>query len=103
MFRRILVANRGEIALRIIRACRELNVETVCVFSEEDRNATYLELADQAICIATCRYCYPFRALVRLDPVAVAPVVLRVLKIVVENEQIDIVNNIEIPFPGDVI
>ncbi|MEK7757587.1 MAG: biotin carboxylase N-terminal domain-containing protein, partial [Planctomycetota bacterium] len=51
MFRRILIANRGEIALRIIRACRELNVETVCVFSEEDRGAEYLELADRAICI----------------------------------------------------
>jgi len=51
MFRRILVANRGEIALRIIRACRELGIETVCVFSEEDRGAAYLELADRAICI----------------------------------------------------
>ena len=51
MFRRILIANRGEIALRVIRACRELNVETVCVFSEEDRGAEYLQLADQAICI----------------------------------------------------
>jgi len=51
MFRRILIANRGEIALRIIRACRELNIETVCVFSEEDRGAAYLRLADRAICI----------------------------------------------------
>src|SRR3990170_1904209 len=51
MFRRILIANRGEIALRIIRACRELNIETVCVFSEEDRGAEYLQLADRAICI----------------------------------------------------
>ncbi len=51
MFRRILIANRGEIALRIIRACREINVETVCVFSEEDRGAAYLDLADRAICI----------------------------------------------------
>jgi acetyl-CoA carboxylase biotin carboxylase subunit len=51
MFRRILIANRGEIALRIIRACRELNVETVCVFSEDDRGGEYLDLADRAICI----------------------------------------------------
>jgi acetyl-CoA carboxylase biotin carboxylase subunit len=51
MFQRILIANRGEIALRIIRACRELGVETVCVVSEEDRGADYLALADQAICI----------------------------------------------------
>ena len=51
MFRRVLIANRGEIALRIIRACRELNVEPVCVFSVEDRGAAYLDLADRAICI----------------------------------------------------
>lgn len=51
MFRRILIANRGEIAPRIIRACRELNAETVCVFSEEDRGAHYLELVDRTICI----------------------------------------------------
>lgn len=51
MFSRILIANRGEIALRIIRACRELGVECVAVYSEADRNARYLELADEAICI----------------------------------------------------
>ena len=51
MFSRILVANRGEIALRIIRACRELGVEVVAVYSEADRDAAYLKLADQAICI----------------------------------------------------
>jgi len=51
MFSRILVACRGEIALRIIRACRELSIETVAVFSEADRNAYYLQLADHAICI----------------------------------------------------
>ncbi|MCH7595229.1 MAG: acetyl-CoA carboxylase biotin carboxylase subunit [Planctomycetes bacterium] len=51
MFQRILIANRGEIALRIIRACRELSVEVVCAFSEEDAGAAYLGLADRAICI----------------------------------------------------
>jgi acetyl-CoA carboxylase biotin carboxylase subunit len=51
MFQRILVANRGEIALRIIRACRELGVETVAVYSQADRDAPYLEMADRAICI----------------------------------------------------
>lgn len=51
MFQRILVANRGEIALRIIRACRELGIETVAVFSEADRGAHYLSLADEAYCI----------------------------------------------------
>lgn len=51
MFSRILIANRGEIALRIIRACKELGVETVAVFSEADRNASYLHLADERVCI----------------------------------------------------
>lgn len=51
MFQRILVANRGEIALRVIRACREMGIETVAVFSEADRGAHYLELANEAYCI----------------------------------------------------
>src|SRR5437660_5292978 len=51
MFQRIMVANRGEIALRVIRACRDLGIEVVAVFSEADRDAPYLKLADQAICI----------------------------------------------------
>jgi acetyl-CoA carboxylase biotin carboxylase subunit len=51
MFRRILVANRGEIAQRIIRACKELNVETVAVYSEADADALYLRQADETICI----------------------------------------------------
>ncbi|MFG0331569.1 MAG: acetyl-CoA carboxylase biotin carboxylase subunit [Phycisphaerales bacterium] len=51
MFSRILIANRGEIAVRIIRAARELGVQTVCVFSEADRGAPYLEMADDAVCI----------------------------------------------------
>jgi len=53
MFKRILVANRGEIALRVIRACRELGVETVAIFSEADRGSHYLELADEAYCVGT--------------------------------------------------
>ncbi|MFO1095186.1 MAG: acetyl-CoA carboxylase biotin carboxylase subunit [Planctomycetaceae bacterium] len=51
MFQRILIANRGEIALRIIRACKELGIGTVAVFSEADRGAHYLSLADEAFCI----------------------------------------------------
>ena len=51
MFQRILVANRGEIALRIIRACRDLGIEVVAVFSEADRDAPYLKLVDAAVCI----------------------------------------------------
>ncbi len=51
MFSRILIANRGEIALRIIRACRDLGIEAVCVYSRADRDAEYLNLAHDAICI----------------------------------------------------
>ncbi|HHH76372.1 MAG TPA: acetyl-CoA carboxylase biotin carboxylase subunit [Phycisphaerae bacterium] len=51
MFSRVLVANRGEAALRIIRACREAGVESVAVFSEQDRDASYLHLADDRVCI----------------------------------------------------
>jgi acetyl-CoA carboxylase biotin carboxylase subunit len=51
MFQRILVANRGEIALRVIRACRDLGIEVVAVFSEADRDAPYLDLVDEAYCI----------------------------------------------------
>jgi acetyl-CoA carboxylase biotin carboxylase subunit len=51
MFSRILIANRGEIALRIIRSCKELGIQTVCVHSEADRSASYLSLADHTVCI----------------------------------------------------
>jgi acetyl-CoA carboxylase biotin carboxylase subunit len=51
MFRRVLIANRGEIAQRIIRACRELGIETVVVYSEADADAIYLRQADETICI----------------------------------------------------
>jgi acetyl-CoA carboxylase biotin carboxylase subunit len=51
MFSKILIANRGEIALRIIRACREMGIQCAVVYSTADRDAAYLKLADQAICI----------------------------------------------------
>ena len=55
MFKRILIANRGEIALRILRACEELDIETVVVYSEADRDNAYLRLADETICIGPAR------------------------------------------------
>ena len=51
MFKKILVANRGEIALRIQRACRELGIKAVMVYSEADRDAKYVKLADESVCI----------------------------------------------------
>jgi acetyl-CoA carboxylase biotin carboxylase subunit len=55
MFRKILIANRGEIALRVLCACRELDIPTVAVFSEADRNALHVRFADEAVCIGPPR------------------------------------------------
>ena len=65
MFEKILIANRGEIALRIQRACRELGIKTVVVHSEADTEAKYVKLSDESVCIgpAVSRDSYHFSQL----------------------------------------
>ena len=66
MFRKLLVANRGEIALRIVRACRELGIETVAVYSEADQEALHVRFADEAVCIGPPRAAQSYLKVARI-------------------------------------
>src|SRR5476649_904380 len=55
MFRKVLIANRGEIALRVISACKEMGIRTVAVYSEADRNSLHVRFADEEVCIGPAR------------------------------------------------
>lgn len=66
MIRKMLVANRGEIAVRIIRACREMGIETVAIYSEADREALHTKLADEAICIGPAKLSESYLAMEKI-------------------------------------
>lgn len=72
MFSKILIANRGEIAVRIIRACREMQIETVAVYSQADKDALHVQLADQAVCIGPARAADSYLNMERIISAAVA-------------------------------
>lgn len=55
MLKKVLIANRGEIAVRIIRACREMGIRTVAVYSEADKNALHRKMADESVCIGPAK------------------------------------------------
>lgn len=72
MFQKILIANRGEIAVRIIRACREMGIQTVAVYSEPDRDALHAQLADEAVCIGPARSADSYLNMQNILSVAIA-------------------------------
>ena len=72
MFSKILIANRGEIAVRIIRACREMGISTVAVYSEADRDAMHVQLADESYCLGGPQVADSYLNMAAIITVAVA-------------------------------
>lgn len=72
MFKRILIANRGEIAVRIIRACREMGIRTVAVYSQADKNAVHVGLSDEAVCIGKAEASDSYLNMERIISAAIA-------------------------------
>ena len=72
MFSKILIANRGEIAVRIIRACREMGISTVAVYSEADRDAMHVQLADESYCLGGTQVADSYLNMAAIITVAVA-------------------------------
>ena len=73
MFKKILIANRGEIALRIIRTCREMDIKTVAVYSTADRQSLHIKFADEAVCIGPPQAALPISILRILSPQQKSP------------------------------
>ena len=80
MFSKILIANRGEIAVRIIRACREMGISTVAIYSEADKDALHVSLADEAYCVGPAQVGDSYLNMLNILTIAVSfkPVLSRV-------------------------
>ena len=101
MFKRILIANRGEIALRVIRACKALGIESVAVHSEADTGSPHLEEADRAVCIGPAKSAESY-LLQAMQAAVIVEAPLSVMRDVVRQRQIGFAARVQPrhPAPG---